>query len=70
MHAFGLSQELCTEFLRKQSVIASLSPGLFAIPEALTIRNLLNFRVTFLEQEKMLRDNVNRMYKETAKWRA
>lgn len=28
MHAFGLSQELCTEFLRKQSVIANLSPGL------------------------------------------
>ncbi|XP_037038066.1 uncharacterized protein KIAA0513 [Bradysia coprophila] len=48
MHAFGLSHELCMEFLRKQSVIANLSP----------------------EQEKMLRDNVNRMYKETAKWRA
>lgn len=28
MHAFGLSQELCTEFLRKQSVIANLRPGL------------------------------------------
>jgi len=28
MHAFGLSHELCMEFLRKQSVIANLSPGL------------------------------------------
>lgn len=47
MHAFGLSKELCIEFLRKQCVIASLSD----------------------EQEKMLRDNINRMYKETDKWR-
>ncbi|KAJ6649741.1 hypothetical protein Bhyg_04980 [Pseudolycoriella hygida] len=48
MHAFALSHELCTEFLRKQSFIANMSA----------------------EQEKVLRDNVNRMYKETAKWRA
>lgn len=47
MHAFGLSQELCDEFLRKQCVISNLSK----------------------EQEKMLYDNINRMYKETAKWR-
>lgn len=47
MHAFGLSKELCMEFLRKQCTIANLNR----------------------EQEKMLKDNINRMYKETDKWR-
>lgn len=47
MHAFGLSKELCDEFLRKQCVISNLRP----------------------DQEKMLYDNINRLYKETAKWR-
>lgn len=27
MHAFGISRELCMEFLRKQCVIANLSKG-------------------------------------------
>lgn len=27
MHAFGISRELCMEFLRKQCVIANLSTG-------------------------------------------
>nr|CAD7195249.1 unnamed protein product [Timema douglasi] len=47
MHAFGLSKELCAEFLRKQCIIANLSE----------------------EQEKMLRDNIERMYRETDRWR-
>lgn len=47
MHAFGLSKDLCDEFLRKQCIISNLRP----------------------EQEKMLYDNINRLYKETAKWR-
>ncbi|GLG99756.1 Uncharacterized protein GBIM_06149, partial [Gryllus bimaculatus] len=47
MHAFGLTKELCSEFLRKQCIIANLSE----------------------EQEKMLRDNVERMYRETDPWR-
>nr|CAD7256799.1 unnamed protein product [Timema shepardi] len=46
MHAFGLSKELCAEFLRKQCIIANLSE----------------------EQEKMLRDNIERMYRETDRW--
>lgn len=66
MHAFGLSRELCTQFLRKQCVIANLSPGLF---DYCVIREVLTVDATFSEQEKMLGDNVNRMYKETAKWR-
>lgn len=48
MHAFGLSRELCTEFLRKQCVIANLRE----------------------DKEKMLRDNVERMYSETERWRS
>ncbi|XP_035779409.1 uncharacterized protein KIAA0513-like isoform X1 [Anopheles albimanus] len=47
MHAFGLSRELCNEFLVKQAVIANLSP----------------------EQQKLLQDNVDRMYRETDPWR-
>ncbi|XP_047109480.1 uncharacterized protein KIAA0513 [Schistocerca piceifrons] len=47
MHAFGLSKELCYEFLRKQCIIANLRE----------------------DQEKMLRDNIERMYKETDPWR-
>lgn len=47
MHAFGLSKELCLEFLRKQSTIANLKP----------------------EQVRMLRENIERMYRETQKWR-
>lgn len=47
MHAFGLSKELCSEFLRKQCTIANLRE----------------------DQEKMLRDNVERMYRETDPWR-
>lgn len=48
MHAFGLSRELCLEFLRKQCTIANLNA----------------------EHEKLLRDNIIRMYRETDKWRA
>ncbi|XP_050079002.1 uncharacterized protein KIAA0513 [Anopheles maculipalpis] len=47
MHAFGLSRELCNEFLVKQSVIANLSS----------------------EQQKLLQENVDRMYRETDPWR-
>ncbi|XP_046737642.1 uncharacterized protein KIAA0513 isoform X4 [Diprion similis] len=47
MHAFGLSRNLCLEFLRKQCAIANLSS----------------------EQEKMLKDNIERMYDETEPWR-
>uniref|UniRef100_A0A182MZB2 SBF2 domain-containing protein n=1 Tax=Anopheles dirus TaxID=7168 RepID=A0A182MZB2_9DIPT len=47
MHAFGLSRELCNEFLVKQSVIANLST----------------------EQQKLLQENVDRMYRETDPWR-
>lgn len=47
MHAFGLSRELCVEFLRKQCIIANLRE----------------------DQEKMLKDNVERMYRETDPWR-
>ncbi|XP_011868320.1 PREDICTED: uncharacterized protein KIAA0513 isoform X1 [Vollenhovia emeryi] len=47
MHAFGLSRVLCTEFLRKQCIIANLTK----------------------EQEKMLRDNIDRMFDETEPWR-
>uniref|UniRef100_A0AAG5DTU8 SBF1/SBF2 domain-containing protein n=1 Tax=Anopheles atroparvus TaxID=41427 RepID=A0AAG5DTU8_ANOAO len=47
MHAFGLSRELCNEFLVKQGVIANLSP----------------------EQQKLLQENVDRMYRETDPWR-
>lgn len=28
MHAFGIDRELCSEFLRKQCVIANLSKGI------------------------------------------
>lgn len=31
MRAFGLSRELCMEFLRKQSTIANLSEGLLSV---------------------------------------
>ncbi|XP_055597120.1 uncharacterized protein KIAA0513 [Uranotaenia lowii] len=47
MHAFGLSRELCHEFLMKQCVIANLNS----------------------EQQRLLIDNVNRMYRETDPWR-
>lgn len=47
MHAFGLSRDLCLEFLRKQCTIANLGP----------------------EHEKLLKDNIIRMYRETDKWR-
>ncbi|KAF7991078.1 hypothetical protein HCN44_002640 [Aphidius gifuensis] len=47
MHAFGLSRTLCLEFLRKQCIIANLTP----------------------EQEKMLRDNIMRMFDESEPWR-
>lgn len=47
MHAFGLSRDLCLEFLRKQCTIANLSA----------------------EHEKLLKDNIIRMYRETDKWR-
>lgn len=47
MHAFGLSKELCAEFLRKQCTIANLRE----------------------DQEKMLKENVERMYRETDPWR-
>lgn len=47
MHAFGLSRDLCLEFLRKQCTIANLST----------------------EHEKLLKDNIVRMYRETDKWR-
>ncbi|XP_066589703.1 uncharacterized protein KIAA0513 isoform X2 [Prorops nasuta] len=47
MHAFGLSRQLCLEFLRKQCVIANLTK----------------------DQEKMLRDNIERMFDETEPWR-
>ncbi|XP_051155488.1 uncharacterized protein KIAA0513 isoform X3 [Leptopilina boulardi] len=47
MHAFGLSRNLCLEFLRKQCVIANLTS----------------------DQEKMLRDNIDRMFDETEPWR-
>lgn len=47
MHAFGLSRELCLEFLRKQSTIANLGA----------------------EHEKLLKDNIIRMYRETDRWR-
>ncbi|KAG8036513.1 hypothetical protein G9C98_003835 [Cotesia typhae] len=47
MHAFGLSRNLCLEFLRKQCVIANLTA----------------------EQEKMLRDNIMRMFDESEPWR-
>lgn len=47
MHAFGLSRELCLEFLRKQCTIANLGA----------------------EHEKLLKDNILRMYRETDKWR-
>ncbi|GAB0093312.1 uncharacterized protein DMENIID0001_083950 [Sergentomyia squamirostris] len=46
MHAFGLSKQLCLEFLRKQCTIANLGK----------------------EHEKLLRDNINRMYRETERW--
>ncbi|XP_058061682.1 uncharacterized protein KIAA0513 [Anopheles bellator] len=47
MHAFGLSRDLCNEFLIKQAVIANLST----------------------EQQKLLQENVDRMYRETDPWR-
>lgn len=47
MHAFGLSKELCLEFLRKQSTIANIKH----------------------ENVQMLRDNIDRMYRETDQWR-
>ncbi|CAD7086404.1 unnamed protein product [Hermetia illucens] len=48
MHAFGLSKDLCIDFLQRQAAIASLPK----------------------EQEKILRDNIKRMYLETDKWGA
>ncbi|XP_033226164.1 uncharacterized protein KIAA0513 isoform X2 [Belonocnema kinseyi] len=47
MHAFGLSRNLCLEFLRKQCIISNLTQ----------------------DQEKMLRDNIDRMFDETEPWR-
>ncbi|XP_055643491.1 uncharacterized protein KIAA0513 isoform X2 [Toxorhynchites rutilus septentrionalis] len=47
MHAFGLSRELCYDFLMKQCIIANLN----------------------VEQQKLLKDNVDRMYRETDPWR-
>ena len=38
MHAFGLSRDLCSEFLRKQCVIANLSKGKVSI-EVIVIDN-------------------------------
>lgn len=70
MHAFGIDRELCSEFLRKQCVIANLSKGIFQILK-LYLHKLIKLYCIFthIDQEKMLRDNINRMYKETAKWR-
>lgn len=67
MHAFGLSKDLCDEFLRKQSVISNITKG--KMSNLLTFARLNRFFCLFSEQEKMLYDNINRMYKETAKWR-
>uniref|UniRef100_A0ABD2WII8 SBF1/SBF2 domain-containing protein n=1 Tax=Trichogramma kaykai TaxID=54128 RepID=A0ABD2WII8_9HYME len=47
MHAFGLPRNLCLEFLKKQCIIANLTP----------------------DQEKMLKDNIDRMFDETEPWR-
>lgn len=46
MHAFGLSRNLCLEFLRKQCVIANLTPGKYQILfiQLRQITNLIEIR--------------------------
>lgn len=68
MHAFGLNKELCDEFLGKQCIISNITKGKTTF-HANIMNNAIIFD-DFAEQEKMLYDNINRMYKETAKWRA
>lgn len=71
MHAFGMSHQLCVEFLKKQCIISNLTAGMFFDD---TNRNPLSMAKSLfflsLEQQKMLFDNVQRMYKETAQWRS
>lgn len=69
MHAFGLNKELCDEFLRKQSVISNITKGKTRIHFYFQIQRS-KYLPFVPEQEKMLHDNINRMYKETEKWRA
>lgn len=70
MHAFGLNRDLCCEFLKKQCHILNLTKGEYN-------NNNNNKSVTskyfpikkYLEQEKLLYDNVTRLYRETDPWR-
>jgi len=56
MHAFGLSRELCVEFLRKQCIIANLREGqpnyvIFFSPVCV-LRNVIRASVIAVWQQK------------------
>uniref|UniRef100_A0ABD2WJF8 SBF1/SBF2 domain-containing protein n=1 Tax=Trichogramma kaykai TaxID=54128 RepID=A0ABD2WJF8_9HYME len=68
MHAFGLPRNLCLEFLKKQCIIANLTPGIFNLLLNL-IKKLFYVNFFVADQEKMLKDNIDRMFDETEPWR-
>lgn len=68
MHAFGLNRDLCNEFLRKQCIIANLNKGKERGNPLWFYIGLIKI-LSLLDQVQMLRDNVNRMYRETDPWR-
>jgi hypothetical protein len=84
MHAFGLNRDLCCDFLKKQCHVLSLTKGT-RMKNEINFHILLPpftvFHVKHVvfhtdyyylfstEQEKLLHDNINRLYRETEPWR-
>jgi hypothetical protein len=61
MHSFGLPKELCSEFLRKQCVIANLPQGIDKSDKYFRIKT--NYIVIWnSEQIALLRENIELMY--------
>lgn len=54
MHAFGLSRELCSEFLRKQCFIANLTKGVYYFP-----RNRADLKLYYSELTLAFRTRKN-----------
>lgn len=66
MHEFGLSKQLCLDFLRKQSTIANLPQGKHLLSERDVSHAVLNFDIPFIlsstEQIMLLNENIEAMY--------
>lgn len=69
MHAFGLNRDLCCEFLKKQCRVLNITKGKCFSTTKLIVDNKFNTIITDIEQEKLLHDNVTRLYRETDPWR-